>query len=304
MILLISNFDYANFGHDAANALRSVGVDCLDVKYMPHKFNYPTQSTVTPKTEIMDLVKKSDIVVVMHSDLALLALVKRCDYKRLVVFHTGSSYRQNSEQLNKAFNPVVDMSLIALGEFAGLGAKNEVYSVGAIDTDLMCPIKKRRSNPVKIYHLPSNPKVKGTGIVLKIMKKLNGKFEFRYKLEQCDYDQQLEMMQECDIYIELFAPFQYGKPYGSWGITALEAAAMGKIVFTNHTSREVYRKAYGIYPHLEAHDMEYSFESRLKEIINNPKCIPELQKNTRKWVVDYHSYKSTGMRLAEILLNN
>ena len=36
--------DYANFSHENANALRSVGIDCVDLKLIPHVFGYSTES--------------------------------------------------------------------------------------------------------------------------------------------------------------------------------------------------------------------------------------------------------------------
>ena len=299
-IMSICSNDHSNFSHDFANALTHSGSRCDDFKLHPHSFGYPSQSRLIKRSEVKNIVKNYDVVMIQHSCEVSLKLVLEGKPKRLFCFHTGSLYRQGSDRLNALFNPHVEKSFIALGEFAGLGAKNEIYSVGAIDTERLAPTKTGISSPLSIMHLPSKPAVKGTSTILEMMGQLTGSFDFQYKLDSCPYQENLDLMQECDIYIELFAPEQLGKPYGSWGITALEAAAMGKVVFTNHLTSQVYIDAYGIQPQIEWHNTEEGFKTRLQILINSPRFVEGLQKTTLNWVKKYHSYQATGQRLRKI----
>ena len=77
--------DYANFSHDNANALRSVGVNCSDYKIQPHANNYQEQSIIIDKGDISKKIKNADIVQVMHSDYELLPFIGR--HKKLIVWH-------------------------------------------------------------------------------------------------------------------------------------------------------------------------------------------------------------------------
>lgn len=296
-ILVLSNHDYANFGHDTANALRAAGANCDDFTLHPHRFGYPSQSTVMREPEIQRRIPKYDVVMIMHSDPYVLKIVLESNPKRIIVWHTGSRYRQETEKMNNLFNPVVDVSFIALGEFSGLGAKNEVYSVGAIDVHRIKPLKEEVSNPVQVYHLPSNPKVKGTDKILEMVDEIDRDFDFYYMTDEIPYQEQLENMQKSDVYIELYAPKQNGKPYGSWGITALEAAAMGKAVITQQYSVDVYERTYGCPPGLILAHTEEEFKQKLSSLIDSPSLIKKRQEMARKWVCEFHSFEATGKNI-------
>ena len=51
-VLNLSYDDYANYAHESANALRSVGIDCKDLKRVKHPFSYGTESKVATSDEI------------------------------------------------------------------------------------------------------------------------------------------------------------------------------------------------------------------------------------------------------------
>jgi hypothetical protein len=299
MILFISANDYANFSHDMAKSLRTVYPDTLDLTLHAHKFHYPSESTLVSKSIMLHQIKQASQVHIMHSEPFLLEMVLSTTQRNIVVWHTGTRYRQEPERFNALFNPHVKMSILALGEFWNLGAKNQQYMVGAVDTDRLQPSPTQ--SPTRIKHLPSNPIVKGTDEILKIMSEITGEYDFQYKLDPCDYDQQLELMKECEIYIELFAPTQDGKPYGSFGITALEAAALGKVVLTQHNSKAVYFEQYGIDTPFESYSDRRLYKQSIQMLVNAPSMVATLQRRTREWVVLNHSYVATGARLAKLL---
>lgn len=298
-VLNICVDDYANFMHDNTKALRSVGIEVDEMKLQKHVFNYNSESRVVGINEMKNTIAKHKIIQIFHSDSKLLPL---CSKKRVIVYHTGTRYRQNSKRLNSYFNPRVSNSILALGEFVGMGAKNESYVVGAIDTNALFPIKRNR-RIVTVGHYPSSVYNKGTETINKIIESIKDKCEFKYlhSTELVSYNKQIERMRAVDIYLELFSPTQGDKKYGSWGITAMEAAAMGKIVFTNHSTSEVYKKTYGCFPEMECHNDIERFTRKLQFIISNKTLIPHLQTLTRAWIVKHHSYKATGMKLKQIL---
>lgn len=304
-VLNCAHDDYANFAYDNCQALKSVGVFCQSLKLVGHPFGYESQSDVVSRHHMEMKIAEADFVQLMHSFKEGLEMCKELKKERVIVWHTGTAYRQKPEEMNACFNPFVQQSIIALGEFSGLGCKNESYVVGAINTNKI-QRTKRADRMLKIAHYPSNPEVKGTRIINRIMAAMSqgysSRFNFKSSPERVNYKKQLERMAECDVYIELFAPYQDGKKYGSFGITALEAAAMGKIVITNHSTAEVYRKAYGIDTPFVVAETEEELFAKIELLLFTPlRQIRELQEDTRKWVVEHHSYEATGKRLVKIL---
>lgn len=304
-VLNITTDDFANFSHDNAKALRSVGVDCMDVKLEAHDFGYETESNIVDNVVMRELCRSADIIQIMHSDPKCLNMVIGREIRKntkIVVYHTGSRYRSRPKYYNTIFNRIVDLSFIALGEFAGLGAKNEHYIVGAIDVKKTLKFGHEIKRPYKIAHYPSNAEVKGTNKILDMIGEVNLKGAKLFcSTEIVDHKKQQKRMNACDIYIELFKPELHGKPYGSWGITALEAAAAGKIVVTQNLNWSVYEKEYGACM-LAICNNEYSFIEQIKKLIKfDSDVLSLMQTATYNWVKNNHSYEATGNKLKTIL---
>jgi len=293
-VLNICASDFANFGHDNAKALRSVGVDAECIKLSPHDFKYGDEARIVTAAQMMEETAHADLVQIMHSSDHCLKLCK-CD--RIWIVHTGTPYRINAQGNNAIFNPRVERTIIALTEFAGLGAVNETYIVGAIDTDKLTP-GKTPAKPYVFGHYPSNAGIKGTARINECM----AGFNYQHSVANVPYVNQLARLMSCDIYIEMFATHQGSHLYGSWGITTLECAAMGKIIITNHTTSHVYEQYYGIIPPL----LLFADSDGLKAHLNNVSRLSvdkliSLQNKTRNWIVDYHSYKATGETIKKYL---
>ena len=294
-VLNICSDDYANFMHDNAKALRSVGVDCIDLKTKKHEFNYAEESIVVDIEKIKEAVKDADVVQIFHSEDWLIPM---CDGKKVIMYHTGTRYRMRPEWYDKACK-TADQIIIALPEF--YKNNGERYIVGAVDTDLIIPVDVRNEKKV-IGHFPSNPNVKGSAMINEVVEKLKDEFDFIYCYsdEILPHKLQLERMAQCDIYIEMLAPEQNGKKYGSFGITGLEAAALGKVVLTQNLGEKVYANEYcALTPFVKYSDKE-EFEKMLRMILKRDD-IGALQKITRDWVVNNHSYKATGRKLKQII---
>jgi len=303
-IINVTINDWANFSHTLAKAMQSVGLDAQAYTLNVHPFGYKDSATLVSIADMKKEISKADIINYVHTPYRLLELTCHLiGNKRANVVYSDSLYRSNPPRFNAIFNPHVENSIIALGEFEGLGAKNEVYLVGAIDTDAISPVFGI-NEPLRIAHYPSNPKVKGTDTVVSVIDKLRseGDFKFDCSTELVDFDGQLKRISDCDIYIEMMNPEKDGKPYGSWGITALEAAALGKIVVTNNIHQEFYENHYPDCGLIIA-NTEEELHGKLKELINMPpQDLNRLQQKTHDWVVKHHSLKATGNRLKEILL--
>ena len=103
----------------------------------------------------------------------------------------------------------------------------------------------------------------------------------------------MDRIRGCDILIETLAL----AGSGAWGNTALEAAALGKVVVTNTDHKDVYEKEYGPLP-IHVANNAGELEVVLRELINLGKdgVLAEGRK-TRDWVVKYHSMKATARKL-------
>jgi hypothetical protein len=297
-VLNISTNDWANYSYSNAVALRSVGVKCDGLKIYPHSFGYDQQHPLATVHEIKYAVNNYDIVQIFNSDTRMLQLIN--GYKgRVIVYHTGTAYRRNPKDLNRLFNRVVWKTCIAHGEFAGQGAKNEVYIDRAVDVDNIKPSYRLASGNWKFLHCPSNPKVKGTEAIKRMMDECGA--NFKAHTEILNHSKSLDRMRDCDIYVELFSPEVEGKKYGHFGITAIEAAAMGKVVVTQNLSSEVYEKNYGDCPLILTKD-ESDFKNHIHWLMNmDDEELRGLQQAHRKWAVEKHSFKAMGERLKGIL---
>ena len=124
--------------------------------------------------------------------------------------------------------------------------------------------------------------------------------QFYCSEELVTFAAQRDRMMSCDVYVELFNAILDGKVYGSFGLTALEAAAMGKVVMTMNLHRKIYEKHYGECA-LFICNTHHDFISALLRIqFSDAQYIEQLRQATREWVVEKHSYEATGKRLKQL----
>lgn len=298
-VLNICTHDWANLAYNNTKSLLAAGIGCEGYKLRPHKFNYPCELPIIDQSVMLEKAKQAKVVQIFHSDISLYKMLKDLGLK-IVIWHTGTGYRENYRQMNALFNPGVFKTFTDQTEFMQLGAKDMEYVATAIDTDEI--EKVNYSGEFKIAHYPSCAETKGTTEIVKMISELKErKFIFSVDTQNLGHDQQLQRMAQCDVYIELFKPFLNNKPYGCFGVTAFEAAALGKIVVTQNMNEQVYEQAYGFCPFLMAKD-EVDFKNRINWVQNlKPKKRKELQNETRKWVMQHHSFKATGKRMIKLL---
>lgn len=294
-VLNVSGRDYANYSNSIANALRSVGVDCIDLCLDPHKFNYPTASACVKLPVMIDRIKKADVIQIMHSDIKLFDLARAQNPgAEIVIFHTGSRYRQDHAKMNKHFagyKTVTDQTEL-------MKHGNHSYVVS--------PVEARRSvfncsKPIKIGHFPSSTEVKGTDDIIKMLKPFSGRFKWLHSTDFVPNKKQIERMTKCDVYIELFKPVLWGKEYGCFGVTALEAAALGKLVITQDLNPNVYAESYGEHPFFLANSAT-EFHNAIETLLSNgPELVKKLQRKSHAIMKENHSFKATGRRVLSII---
>jgi len=296
-VLNLSHNDYACFSLNNAKALRSVGVDCKCMTETAHVFHYSEYPEIAPLSKMIQAAHDVDIIQIFHSSVSILQAVKRLN-KRIMVYHTGTNYRARHMKMNGIFNPVVERTFIDSPEFYNLGAKNITYIATAIDTDKIQAVHAGNSSPI-FAHYPSLPDTKGTVKIIEMMAK-NPDAQFIYSTQKLSHEDNLKRMSHCDVYIELFAPKQGDNTYGSFGVTAFEAAAMGKTVITNSLFHNVYQESYGTSGWLLIANTEEQFIEYVRRIVEHGIDIAR-ERYTRSWIESFHSYKATGEYLLKFL---
>ena len=289
-VLLVAVHDWAAIGEQYARCLRSIGVNATMLVQNKHKFNYPHQGTLFRNIkQLMPYVKKANIIHLMHGQNPI--PVSDLKGKKIVISHTGSGYRVKHKELNEILNPIADLTIVS-GDLFGKGAKNEHwFEAGIVDVEVLKPVYERTNDKIIIGHFPSNPSKKGSKQIAKTMKNVKGNFEFRYDPKKVSWEDQIKRISECDIYIEVFD--------GScgYGMTALEAASLGKILFSPYIFADKYRETHGNFAPIVFKGSE-ELVSKLEKVISlSDDELLRLKKRMRAWVEKHHSYKAVGEKL-------
>jgi hypothetical protein len=280
--------DYANFMYAQHLALKSVGVDSECYKLQPHVYKYPNQAKVIRKSAIGSI--RADVFLIFHSHIEVLPRLDLSNNPQVIHVHTATRFRQNHEAIAEKVKDC--KNIIALPEFAGLCA-NQFYMVGAIEPN---GIELNITGYNRFAHYPSNPKIKGSADIFKCIREVGVSIQTG---ENVPYQAHMKRMQTCDVYIEMLAATQGTEQYGSFGMTALEAASMGKVVITNNLhGQELYRSTYG--------DCELVIANTKDELIKSIKQYQHGSTSTKalatyNWWRDKHSLEPTGQRLLQII---
>jgi hypothetical protein len=309
-VLIVAITDYANMGYRYQESLKAVGVDAKAVILNSPNFSCTLEHAERCSAKkVESYAESAKIIQFMHSrDIGL-----NVKNKRIFIFHGGSLYRRSSHEINNYFNPIVEKSIIQTGDLLGLGAKNEVWVPASVDTNRIKPLYKKRNKKIVVGHFPSSALVKNTKGINSVMNDLSKKFGRRFQYIQSskklNWNKNIERMSKCDIYIDACTPILKtkkspgGNKYGEWGVAAIEAAALGKVVISHMLSHKKYEQEFG--------KCEIRVGNSLKEIrkhmINllsmTDDELLQIKKATRMWVEKFHSYEFMGRRLKDVVYN-
>lgn len=289
-VLNISRNDYANMSHENANALRSIGVHCEDYSYNRHTFVYLTESKPIDIQGLTAIFRTFDIIQIFHTDNELLKVVH--SHPKVIIYHTGTRYRQQPKHYDEVFKHYT----ILTDQCEFINGFNMLYI--APHTALR-HVPKRIQEKLIVGHYPSNPEVKGTDAIIRMLEPFHNDFEIRIDTKKVTHQQNLQRVSECHIYIELFAPTQGGNPYGCFGVSAFEATGLGCLVVTNNINPWAYESVYGQSPFLTPNTEQ--------KFVNTIKALRD--RRTFDYAVDTmhsgfylkHGIESTGKRILELI---
>jgi hypothetical protein len=310
-ILTLSYDDYANLAQDHTRAMVSVGLDASSIKLKAHAFAYTDQARVVSIEQMGKEIMEADVVIIYHSSLHILGIVQNFVDKSTktvnsIAFHSGTTYRENPESIRQTFDKAgVKLHLTDQTEFL-LNPIGEdlIYVAAAIDVQRVRAqgLFPQIGSTRVIAHYPSKSEVKGTEKIQELIAKHGKAFNFMCSTERVPHCEQIRRMSYCDIYLELFKNELEGKAYGCYGVTAFEAAALGRIVITQNINEKAYLDAYRVRSPFLICNTEEALENTLRELSQyTVRELQRLQEETYQWILSCHSLQATGKRFSTIL---
>ena len=290
-VLNLSNMDFANMAHENANSLRAVGVDCVDWSFHRHVFNYESQSEQKTMADVLKQYKNFDVIQIFHSDANIFQAV--ASHPNKIIYHTGTRYRNNKQRYDSIFKGqriFTDQCEFIL--------HNKDFTYIAPHYSYVKTEQTERNSKIVVGHFPSNPIVKGTDKIYKMLEPFKDKFEFVISESRLSHQENLNRIARCDIYVELFSPIMNGNPYGCFGVTAFEATALGCLVVTNNVNEAAYQDAYGQHNFVIAND-PIKFHN-IFNIIENDN-FEMIRKEHHKGFFQKHNILAAGTRLKNLL---
>jgi glycosyltransferase involved in cell wall biosynthesis len=312
-VLLLTQHDWANSVYRLSKCLEMLGLNVVAFKGEKHLFDYPDELPIHPAIEgrppntyhyVPHLKAYADQAKALHFCTSTFIDSGVDPFsKNIVIQHGGTMYRVVHPYLNSFYNHFVDATILQTPDLLGLGADKEILITSSVQADAIKPRYRRiKKDKIVIGHFPRHPKVKGSHRILETLDALletdlGKKFEYVYSTDTVSWPDNLKRMAKCDVIMETCRPEQHGRKFGEWGNTALEAAALGKIVITNSLSIDAYIQEYGK-PELLIANNKRELESKLLNVFDWPaEFLAQKKRKTRKWVEDNHSIEATGKRL-------
>lgn len=311
MILFLSINDWANQGRTMAKAVRAAGRDAMHLTLTPLVFNAldGSDELIESMDHLKNAIDDATTIVFMHSNPHFVRLPIDTGDKKIAVFHGGSQYRNNPVMINQIFNMVVNQSLVQTADLLGLGAKNEKYINNGVDIQSIRETagdERPNGKRIVIGYFPSNPATKGYGTVAPILNKIQqdykGKVNIITTASQHPWEVNIKFMAKCHIVIDGVQPALGTKYYGEWGVQALEAAALGKVVFSHFRREDIYRKYLGGHC-INACNNGMELYDKLTQMLDSStkQKIIKRGRSAAAWCERVHALEPFGLRILEAL---
>jgi len=320
LVLLVCVKDFANVAYTYQEALKSVGVNAIAYHMKGYELSSlnleHAASVFTGTEEEMDNIQKAKVIIYMHSQIGRSDLFREFVIhgedrrkKRLIVFHGGTLYRRRSDTLNMKFKrmgaKIILIQTLDLWKFAPKVGR--VWMLPAVDTDALKPTFQPMKRVKSVAHHPHHAVFKGSRTINRVMDRLIrdteicNLFNYTYDDKTTTYKANIERINNCDIYIESLSQAEAVNAH-DWSVTALEAAALGKIVVTNVMNIKRYEREYGPCA-LQVANTEEQLYDVLKGLVTMKSNIEfqRMKSASRDWVEQLHSYKAIGERLKRVI---
>ena len=312
-VVFLSHGDWANIGSHLAEALRRVGINARSWAGWHLKMNMPIQSSIYNGWEqVYPDVESAKVVWLMHGYIFKHRHIPIRKDQLVCAYHGGPPLmRMDSGGVHQDFfgryrrrdlHPVHFIQMPRLYDQCYFLERRHLLSP-PVDLDRLQPIYYNGSKRITLGHFPRNT---GTGLltkghedVLSVFKSVKRRLPFQLvDTEFINWLSHIERIKKCDVWIE-----KLSKICPEWGVSALEAAALGKAVVTQFVHRDTYEKEYGPRPIIAANTKEELRKALMELSVANPEELRDIQRKTRAWVEKYHSFEVVGKRLKDILIS-
>lgn len=158
---------------------------------------------------------------------------------------------------------------------------------------ILLNIPQRNLDCPRLLHIPTYQNCKGTKYILEAVERLKKEgYNFDFRLMEADLTQKQtrKRISECDIYVDELR-------VGSYGMTAVEAMASGKVVITYIRDDLVNEYPEGLPVVNSNPDTVYN---NLKNLLEKPELISEIGKKSREYAERYHDTKVVCSQLIDI----
>ena len=258
-ISFLADIDYANVLTEYAHLLNESKefIECKSICLKKHIFNYDLQhdydvlsSDSTQINELKSFIEDSDYIVfgeenshlgstywMLDQFLVLTGLdIINLDSK-IIVWHAGSTYRNNASYYNqhlqkhKLHKSLYGIDLFRLSNKESNDAPIHIYQNFNFDYDKFIADFELKLNkrPWTILHIPSNVNTKGTQQITESIEALDlDPNEFEYKvLQNLTHPQVIEEKKKSIFYID-----QFNSNIGGYGVSTLESVITGNLTFS------------------------------------------------------------------------
>lgn len=145
------------------------------------------------------------------------------------VMHGGTRYRQNPEHIGAVFAKAKGHIIQTPDLLNLVPGQNEIFVPHYVPDTGYQPLPK---GVKRFGHFPSNQANKGTAQIKQFFSEEGWSHELNVDTTPLPWAKNQERIRNCQVYVELYAPRQGQALYGSFGVTAIEAALMGRPVMT------------------------------------------------------------------------
>jgi glycosyltransferase involved in cell wall biosynthesis len=140
--------------------------------------------------------------------------------------------------------------------------------------------------PITICHTTRNRYFKGSDKIIDVCRKLEKSYDVRFLLaENVQHSEAIDIKREANIYIDQIANIAPG-----YGMNSIEAMAMGSACLT--LMDEEYEQFIPDHPFVNVNPE--NLELKLIQLIENPKKITEIAKQSYEWLKSTHGLQAVG----------
>lgn len=206
--------------------------------------------------------------------------------KHVACFYHGSDLRTRG--IIPAVDEIAELRLTSEWDLLDFDSRLR-YLYLPFDTSAYPEREYRFHHPVRICHASRNPH-KGTSFVEAAVAELKKRYEVELiMLRDLSHDEALRRKYECDIFVDQLTNA------GGWGygMSSVEALAMGMPVVTNIPENMMKRLGENPFVHAATDDLS----EVLEELLNSETMCGNLAKVGRQWVCERHDVRAVGDQL-------